>query len=221
MPKVKDVIAVIENRAPLSLMLDFDSAGLNYGDPNSEVKGIMLAQNVTYYTLEECKSKGCNLLITHHPSVFGEEIDRYEQSLLDLAKRYAVNLYSCHTNLDCCNGGLNDYVADLLGMKDVKIIDGCAREGTLENTDLISLAKKVARILDDPNVKYVGDKNRTITKVALCVGAGARDEELIEYARDNGVDCVIGGESKISIALRVVDNSFSNIDFGHFEREIF
>ena len=104
----------------MSLSYDFDSAGLNYGDFESEVKGILIAQNVTYYTLEECRSKGCNLLITHHPSLFGEEIDAYGQSLIDVAKKYSINLYSCHTNLDCCDGGLNDYLANLLGMKDVR-----------------------------------------------------------------------------------------------------
>ena len=70
----------------MSLSYDYDSAGLNYGDLESEVKGILIAQNVTYYTLEECRSKGCNLLITHHPSLFGEEIDAYGQSLIDVAK---------------------------------------------------------------------------------------------------------------------------------------
>ncbi|MDE7078540.1 MAG: Nif3-like dinuclear metal center hexameric protein [Clostridia bacterium] len=221
MPKVKDVVSVIEKHAPLSQMLDFDSAGLNYGDMENEVSGIMLAQNVTYYTLEECRSSCCNLLITHHPSVFGEEIDRYTQSILDKAKEYKINLYSCHTNLDCCSGGLNDRFASLLGMKDVKVIDGCAREGKIQETNLFSLSKKVADILQDGNVKFVGDKNKRISKIAVCTGAGARDEELIEYAKENGVDCIIGGESKISIALRVIDYSLSLIDVGHYESEIF
>ena len=221
MPKVMDIVSLIEKRAPLSLMLDFDSAGLNFGDMQSDVKGILLAENVTYYTLDECRQKNCNLLITHHPSIFGEEIDKYTQSILDRAKEYGINLYSCHTNLDCCAGGLNDYLAALLDMQDIKIIDGCAREGVIKPTNLLSLAKSVAHLLKDDNVKFVGDKDKTISKIAICTGAGARDEELIEYAKDNNVDCVIGGESKISIALRVVDYSLSLIDVGHFESEIF
>ena len=44
---------------------------------------------------------------------------------------------------------------------------------------------------------------------------------MIEYAKANSVDCVIGGESKISIALRVIDYSLALIDVGHFESEIF
>ena len=143
------------------------------------------------------------------------------RSLIDVAKKYSINLYSCHTNLDCCDGGLNDYLANLLGMKDVRPVDGCAREGIIEPTELISLAKKVARILDDPNVKYVGNADKKISKVIVCSGAGARDEALIEYAKANFIDCVIGGESKISIALRVIDYSLALIDVGHFESEIF
>ncbi|MDE6275177.1 MAG: Nif3-like dinuclear metal center hexameric protein [Clostridia bacterium] len=220
MPKVKDIIAIIESKAPLELALDFDSAGLNVGDMQDEVKGISLAQNVTYSTIEECAQVGANLLITHHPCVFGEEPDGYMQSLVTRAKELGLNLYSCHTNLDCCDGGLNDFVADKLGMHEVKVIDGCARQGNIPPTRLDELAKQVSKILDDDCVKYVGDDGRIIKKVALCTGAGARDEELVFYAKENAIDCIIGGESKLSIALMAKDLGVSLIDVGHFTSEI-
>lgn len=221
MPKVKDITQLIESYAPLELMLDFDSAGLNCGNKNASVTGIMLAQNVTYSTLDECQNNNCNLLITHHPSIFGEEIDEYTNSIIRIAKEKKINLYSCHTNLDCCVGGLNDYVANLLGIKQTKIIDGCAREGIISPTSLKELAGFVAEKLNDENVKFVGDSDKIITKVALCTGAGARDDELIEYARKNGIDCIVGGESKISIALKVRDYGLSLVDVGHYNSEIF
>ncbi len=220
MPKVKDIIKVIERRAPLSLMLDFDSAGLNFGDGEDDVKGILLAQNVTYSTLEECKDSGCNLLITHHPSVFGEEIDRYTQSILDRAEKYGINLYSCHTNLDCCDDGLNGCAAKLLGMKNLTVIDGCARRGEIEECRLDDFVKHTAKVLKDVNVKYVGDGKRKIKTVAICTGAGGRDEELLEYARLNKIDCIVGGESKLSIALAAKDYGIALIDVGHYDSEI-
>lgn len=220
MPKVKDVIDIIESRAPLSLALDFDSAGLNVGDLLDDVKGIMLAQNVTYSTLEECASVGANLLITHHPCVFGEEPDKYMQSLVAKAKKLKINLYSCHTNLDCCVGGLNDFVADKLGMKDVYVIDGCARGGNVKRAKLKEFAKFVANALEDDCVKYVGDDDRAISKVALCTGAGARDEALVEYAKDNAVDCIIGGESKLSLSLMAKDLGVCIVEVGHYTSEI-
>ena len=220
MPKVKDIIDIIERKAPMTLALDFDSAGLNVGDANDEVKGILLAQNVTYSTLDECAKVGANLLITHHPCVFGEEPDKYMQSLVAKAKELKLNLYSCHTNLDCCNGGLNDFVADILGMQDVYVIDGCARGGNIKPTKLREFAKSIAKKLDDDCVKYVGDDDRVISKVALCTGAGARDEELVEYAKDNGIDCIIGGESKLSLSLMAKDYGVSIIEVGHYTSEI-
>lgn len=220
--KIKDVTDEIEKHAPLELMLDFDSAGLNCGNKDDSLKGIMLAENVTFATLEECKNKACNLLLTHHPSVFGEERDIYSEKILLRAKEYGINLYSCHTNLDCCKGGLNDYAANLLGLKKVKIIDGCAREGVLDKPQkLKDFAQKVAEVFSDNNVKYAGDADKIITKVAVCTGAGARDDELVEYAHDNGVDCIVGGESKISIALKIRDYGLSLVDFGHYNSEIF
>lgn len=59
-----------------------------------------------------------------------------------------------------------------------------------------------------------------IRKVALCTGAGARDEALVLFAKDNGVDCIIGGESKLSIALMAKDLGVGVIDVGHFTSEI-
>ena len=220
MPKVKDIIDIIESKAPLNLALDFDSAGLNVGDAEDEVKGILLAQNVTYATLDECERLSANLLITHHPCVFGDEIDKYMQSLVAKARSKGINLYSCHTNLDCCKGGLNDVVADLLGMQDVSIVDGCARQGSITPTKLKDLARNIAKALDDSCVKYVGEDERVIKKVALCTGAGARDEELVEYAKDNGVECIVGGESKLSLVLMARDYGVSVIDVGHYTSEI-
>lgn len=220
MPKIKDIIDIIESKAPLTLALDFDSAGLNVGDMLGEVKGILLAQNVTYSTLDECVESGANLLITHHPCVFGEESDAYMQSIVAKAKKLGLSLYSCHTNLDCCAGGLNDFVADKLNMQDVFVIDGCARAGKIQPTKLKELAKFVAKKLDDDCVKYVGEYDKVIKKVALCTGAGARDGELVEYAKGNGVDCIIGGESKLSIALMAKDLGVSIIDVGHYTSEI-
>ena len=220
MPKVKDIVEIIESRAPLEYMLEFDCAGLNVGDMQSVVMGILIAQNVTYSTIEECAQAGANLLITHHPCVFGEEPDEYMQSLVAKAKERGLILYSCHTNLDCCKDGLNDFVANKLGMTSVSVIDGCARCGDIKPARLSDLAEQVGKALDDGCVKYVGDGEKMIKKVALCTGAGARDEALVLFAKDNGVDCIIGGESKLSIALMAKDLGVGVIDVGHFTSEI-
>lgn len=220
--KVKDIIKEIEKHAPLSLMLDFDSAGLNQGNEEDSLRGVLLAQNVSFATLEEAREKDCNLLLTHHPSVFGEEIDDYTKEILAKAEEYKINLYSCHTNLDCCKDGLNDFVSNLLELKNIKIIDGCAREGSLKKPlCLKEWAKRVADELKDKNVKYVGDDDKIIKKVAVCTGAGARDDELVEYAKNNDIDCIVGGESKLSIALKIKDYKIALVDVGHYTSEIF
>ncbi len=158
MPKVVDIIKIIERNAPLSSALDFDNAGLNFGDEQAEVTGILLAENVTYSTIDECAESGCNLLITHHPCLFGEEPDEYMKSLVERARRKRINLYSCHTNLDCCDSGLNDTVANLIGMTNISKIDGCARRGDIRPVKLKELAADVAVKLKDDCVKYVESK---------------------------------------------------------------
>lgn len=88
--------------------------------------------------------------------------------MLSLAKRaeeYGINLYSCHTNLDCCDGGLNDFVAKLIGMRDIKNIDGCARCGEVDEIFLKDFAEAVSQRLNDSCVKYVGSDKRMIKKL--------------------------------------------------------
>lgn len=68
--KVRDITSVIEAYAPLSLQEDFDNSGLNVGNPESEVSGILLCVDVTEAVLDEAIALGANLIVSHHPLLF-------------------------------------------------------------------------------------------------------------------------------------------------------
>ena len=68
--KIKEITAVLEGYAPLSLQESYDNAGLIIGDPDSEVSGALITLDVTKEVIEEAISLGFQMIISHHPVVF-------------------------------------------------------------------------------------------------------------------------------------------------------
>ena len=68
--KVKDIAALIEAFAPLSLQEEYDNSGLNVGSPEQEVTGILLCVDVTDETVDEALAVGADLIVSHHPLLF-------------------------------------------------------------------------------------------------------------------------------------------------------
>ena len=65
--KVRDITAIIETFAPLSLQESYDNSGLSVGNPESEVSGILLCVDVTESVIDEAIALGANLIVSHHP----------------------------------------------------------------------------------------------------------------------------------------------------------
>ena len=68
--KVKDVAAAIEAFAPLSLQEEYDNSGLNVGDYEAGVTGVLLCVDVTESVIDEALSLDANLVVSHHPLLF-------------------------------------------------------------------------------------------------------------------------------------------------------
>ena len=109
--KVRDITSVIEAYAPLSLQEDFDNSGLNVGNPESEVSGILLCVDVTEAVLDEAIALGANLIVSHHPLLF-HPLRRVigadaSQRIVARCLISGISLYAAHTNLDNAPGGMN------------------------------------------------------------------------------------------------------------------
>jgi putative NIF3 family GTP cyclohydrolase 1 type 2 len=68
--KIKEIIHEIENFAPLKFQESYDNSGIQVGDSNRDVHGVLLCVDVTEAVLEEAIEKNCNLIISHHPLIF-------------------------------------------------------------------------------------------------------------------------------------------------------
>ena len=127
MPTLQDLMRVLERAAPLAYQESYDNAGLQCGDPQMEVRGVLIALDCTPAVVDEAVRRGCNVVVAHHPLIF-KPLKRLtgatevEQTLLK-AIRHDVALYAAHTNLDNVRLGVNRQLADKLGLTNLRILD--------------------------------------------------------------------------------------------------
>ena len=124
--KISEVIACIEQMAPLAYQESWDNSGVQVGAVNQEVKAVLLCVDITEATLNEAIERGANLVISHHPLIF-KGIKKltgrnYIERVIIKAIQHNIVLYSAHTNMDKCMGGVNFRIAQKLGLKNIRVL---------------------------------------------------------------------------------------------------
>ena len=119
--KVKNLLNNLDIIAPFFLQESFDNSGIQFADLDAPITKILLSLDVTQGILDEALENKANLIITHHPLLFSplKQITKQKNPLLYQAITHKINLVAFHTNFDLAEKGLNDYVANLLGIKKI------------------------------------------------------------------------------------------------------
>lgn len=129
------ILTVLENYSPFSLQENYDNSGLLIGHPEMEITGAILSLDVTDDVLEEAISKGCNLIIAHHPILFSglKRItgSGYVERVVIKAIKNNLAIIAVHTNLDNVKHGVNQLIADKLGIVNTRILSP-TRENLLQ-----------------------------------------------------------------------------------------
>lgn len=124
--KVKDVCAKLEEWAPPSFQESYDNSGLLVGQPEMEVTGVLVSLDCTEEILQEAIDKNCNVVVSHHPVIFGglKRITgkHFVERIVMMAIKHDIALYAIHTNLDNINTGVNNRIADRLGLSNRQIL---------------------------------------------------------------------------------------------------
>jgi dinuclear metal center YbgI/SA1388 family protein len=126
MAHVSEVVKKLEMLAHPGLQESYDNAGLLCGNPNDEVKGILVCLDVTDEIIDEAIDRKCNLVVSHHPLIFSafkrlsENIR--EQRILIKAIKNNIALYAIHTNLDNVNQGVSFRMAEMLGLEKLRVL---------------------------------------------------------------------------------------------------
>ncbi|MHC4481919.1 MAG: Nif3-like dinuclear metal center hexameric protein [Planctomycetota bacterium] len=119
--KVKDIAAAIEKIVPLKLAQDWDNIGLLIGDPQKNIKNILLTIDVTGEVVAEAKRLKTDLIVSYHPVIWDGlkkiTADGPTSVAYDLV-RSGIAVFSIHTALDSAIGGVNDELAEIVGIRD-------------------------------------------------------------------------------------------------------
>ena len=116
--KIKEITNYLNSYAPLSLQETYDNAGLLIGDSENEITGVLITLDVTEEIINEAVKKNCNLIVSHHPLIFGglKQITggNYVERTVIQAIKNDIAVFSAHTNIDNIQGGVNTKICEKL-----------------------------------------------------------------------------------------------------------
>lgn len=111
---------LLEKLAPRRLAEEWDNVGLQFGNPDSTIDHIFIALDPTFAAIHAAAAAGAGMLVTHHPLIFKplKTIDLTSPlgKILDFAAKHCISIFSAHTNLDSVSGGVNDALAEAIGL---------------------------------------------------------------------------------------------------------
>ena len=223
MATVREMEQLLYAWAPKELAASWDNVGLLVGDPETTVQTVLVALDITQGVVEEAAEMGAELIVAHHPVMNCawhpvqtlREDDPLGKKLRTLV-RENISAICMHTNLDAAEGGVNDVLAEKLGLTDVLPLgeDGIGRIGALkEEKSLAEYTSFVVKSLGC-NGARVRDGGKTVKLVA--VGGGACGS-YIAAAKEKGCDTFVTSDLKYNDFLDT--EGLNLIDAGHFPTE--
>ena len=230
MTTVKDVLQYIDSLAPGYMKEDWDNVGLLCGSLAQPVSKILVALDPFPHVCREAAETGADLLITHHPLIFQgvksiTDETAVGKAILTLAS-HGISAINAHTNLDCAPGGVNDVLAQALGLAYTEVIQpsgtdeegrpwGLLRKGIVAPMALEQFLGNVKASLGCPGLRYV-NSGKPVHQVA--VGGGACASELMDAYRA-GCDTFVTSDIKYNQFWDAKDLGMNLIDAGHFYTE--
>ena len=224
--KVRDIIKVIEDFAPLSIQESWDNSGLCVGSPDDEVTSVLLALDCTPDLVDEAVACGADMIVTHHPLIFSglKKIspDNMIGEAVIKAIKAGICIYAAHTNADKVLEGVSGAMAARLGLRNVEVLDmdgdgtGLGAVGDLPEP--MAAEQAVALVKEKFALKVIKASKPSdglISRVAVCGGSGG---SLIGAARKAGAQLYVSGD--ISYHNFFTQDGFMIMDIGHYESEI-
>jgi dinuclear metal center YbgI/SA1388 family protein len=224
--QVNDIDKYLSEVFPPENALDYDNVGLIAGNRDKVVSAILVSLDLTSKAIQAAKACGANLIVTHHPIIFGGikalTMDDYVGRTLVELVHSGISVISCHTNLDMTDEFGNLAIADLLGAKDAKHLDGsvCGVVYEIDSEETVTLkdyCRKVANDLKCSGIITINDPQNKVRKVFI--QGGAFDEDSVDAILKNGIDTVVSGEIKHHICVGLGQMGVNTIIAGHSATE--
>ena len=230
MPKLADVVAILDSAYDPRWAEPWDAVGLVCGDPTSDVGRVLFAVDPVDAVIDEAIEWGADLLVTHHPlllkPVHGVAATTFKGAAVHRLITNGVALLTAHTNADVADPGVSDALARALGLEVTGPILpsvpgrvragagagagvglGLGRFGALpEPEPLRAFVERVAAALPATaaGVRAAGDPDRPVQLVAVCGGAGD-DRELLAAVRAAGADAYVTADLRHHAASEALE----------------
>ncbi len=233
MATVDQALKLIRNIAPeeYEYKKEYDNIGLMLGDKTASVTKILCCLDVTESVIDEAVSIGANLIISHHPFIWNPvksiTASTVQGRKILKAAKNEINIYSAHTNLDFTKDGINDYVANAIGLRNIEPLDkyvsdeiGFGRVGELSNKVYCTVLKgEIENVLRDGYVRIIGEPLAQVKRVAVINGGGGGDTAYIDMALAAKADCLITADVKHHVAMYARESGLTVIEPQHFNME--
>ena len=223
MTRVCDIERFLYDWAPRDLAMPWDNVGLLVGDSGAEVRKVLVSLDVTEAVAEEAVAIGADLIVAHHPlmncawhKVQHVTTDDAQGRTITTLLKNNVSAICMHTNLDAAEGGVNDALAEKLGLQATKPLtdEKIGRVGTLNcEKPLVEFLQDVIKYLGCNGLRYV-DCGKPVHRVA--VGGGACGD-YIPQAIAAGCDTFVTSDLRYHDFLDTTELHL--IDAGHFPTE--
>lgn len=222
-----DILAAVGAAAPLSLQESWDNSGVQTGDTAAPCTGVLLALDPTETVVAEAISRGCNLLLTHHPLLFRglksiTGSTPVERAVI-AAIRGGVTVASWHTALDSAPEGVSVEMARRIGARVISVLapdtEACTGLGVIAEFDnQLDPAVFIARVKEafgSHPFRCSSVSDKPIKRVALCGGSGG---EFIPAAVAAGAQAYVTADVRYHDFVDRGQDIFI-VDIGHFESE--
>ena len=220
---VRDIFNALARRAPVELKMDFDNVGHLAGRADTEVKRAVVALDITDAVIEEAAGLGAELIVSHHPLIFGSIKSATDADLTraisECCSAGESRQYACTPTLTRAEGGVNDALVSALGARGLGILngeDGISRLAELpEEMEFGAFLARTKAALGANGLRYAGPM-RPVKRIGLCGGAGAGDMFL---ALERGCDTYVTADVKHHEFIAANELGINLIDGGHFSTE--
>lgn len=219
----KQLYQKFEERIPSDLREPWDNDGIMcLPDGSAEIYRALVALDVTEEIVDYAIEQGFDLIVSHHPLVFRpmssiNEENHISRKLIKLICS-GISVFSFHTRADKLVGGVNDRLADILGMYDAKPFGegDLGRIGTIdEPMELQDFAYRVKQLIGADAVRYA-DGFSDVHKVAIVGGDG---KSYVKAAIDAGADTFLSGRIGYNVMEEATEMGINLIEAGHFYTE--
>ena len=230
MRTVREILDALFARLPAEMKEEWDNVGLLCGHGDKPVERVLVALDPFPNVVQEAVKAGAQLIVTHHPLIFSPIRAVNDQSvvgrtILELVE-HGIAAINMHTNLDSAPGGVNDVLAQALGLKEIQVLApagtddqgrpyGLCRYGIVDSCPLPVFLDRVQERLGCGGVRYA-DGGKAVRCVA--VGGGSCGD-FIQQVLEKGCDTFVTADLKYNMFADAQFLGLNLIDAGHFPTE--